>query len=210
MRPRLRTPTIILTVALLGWVPTTALAHCDALDGPVAKDARVALESQDVTPVVKWIATEKEGEIRDAFRRAVTVRALGGEARALADRFFLETLVRVHREGEGEPYTGLKPAGAAIDPGISAADEALEVGSVDPLAKMLSAKVDEGLRARYARAAEARAHAAESAERGREYVAAYAAFIHYAERIHADAGGVPAHAGHPAAPEAAGPSSDRH
>jgi len=86
--------------------PRPAHAHCDTLDGPVVKDARIALESKDVTPVLKWIRLDKEGEIREAFQRTLTVRPLGPEARALADRFFFETLVRVHREGEGAPYTG--------------------------------------------------------------------------------------------------------
>ncbi len=69
-------------------VPRTALAHCDTLDGPVVKDARVALDAKDVTPVLKWVSHEEEGEIREAFQHALGVRALGPEARALADRFF--------------------------------------------------------------------------------------------------------------------------
>ena len=111
------------------------------------------------------------------------MRSLGPEALALADRFFFETLVRVHREGEGAPYTGLKPAGTPVDPGIDASDTALETGSVDPLVKMLTAEVDKGLRHRFAEAAEARKHADESVGKGREYVAAYVEFVHYAERL---------------------------
>jgi len=97
-----------------------------------------------------WRARDWIGE---AFRHALGVRALGAEARALADRFFFETLVRVHREGEGAPYTGLKPAGTAVDPAIAASDTALETGSVDPLVKLLTAEVDRGLRHRFAEAA---------------------------------------------------------
>src|SRR5512145_18046 len=105
-------------VLCLTLVPRAAIAHCDTLDGPVVKDARAALDSKDVTAVLKWVRQDKEAEIREAFQHALGVRALGSEARALADRFFFETLVRVHREGEGAPYTGLKPAGTAVDPGI--------------------------------------------------------------------------------------------
>jgi len=189
---------VLAALSVLTLSARTALAHCDTLDGPVVRDARVALDSRDVAPVLKWIAPDAEGEIREIFRQAVAVRALGADARELADRFFFETLVRVHREGEGEPYTGLKPAGTEVDPGIAASDAALELGSVDPLARMLSAKVDEGLRQRFARAAEARTHASESVEKGREYVAAYVAFMHYAERLHADASADAAHSGHEA------------
>ena len=169
--------------ACLSFVPSEARAHCDTLDGPVVKDARAALDARDVTPVLKWVPAAREAEIRDAFQRAQAVRSLGSEARTLADRFFFETLVRVHRAGEGEPYTGLKPAGSAIDAGIAAADAALEAGTVDALVSRITVAVDRGLRERYARAAAARAHAAESVEKGREYIAAYVELTHYSERL---------------------------
>ncbi len=174
----------------------SADAHCDTLDGPVVKDSRVALDSKDVTPVLKWIPPDKEGEVREAFQHTLAVRALGPEARALADRSFFETLVRLHRAGEGESYTGLKPAGTRVDPGIEASDTALDTGSVDALATRLAKEVEQGLRRRYARAAEARKRAAQSVELGREYVAAYVEFMHYTERILADATAEATHAGH--------------
>ena len=180
----------------LALVPRTALAHCDTLDGPVVKDARVALDAKDVTPVLKWVSHEEEGEIREAFQHALGVRTLGPEARTLADRYFFETLVRVHREAEGAAYTGLKPAGTAVDPGIAASDTALETGSVDLLVKLLTEEADKGLRHRFAEAAEARKHAAESVEKGRQYVAAYVEFTHYAERLLLSASSAASHAEH--------------
>jgi hypothetical protein len=175
-------------------LPRAALAHCDTLDGPVVKDARVALDSKDITAALKWVSHEKEGEIRESFQHALRVRNLGPEARALADRYFFETLVRVHREGEGAPYTGLKPAGTAVDPGIAASDTALETGSVDRLVILLTEKVDNGLRQRFAEAAEARKHATDNVEKGREYVAAYVEFMHYAERLLLNASSAASHA----------------
>jgi hypothetical protein len=200
----------ITALSLLTLSSRSVFAHCDTMDGPVVKDARVALDSKDLAPVLKWIAPEKEGEIREAFQHALTVRALGSEARVLADRFFFETVVRVHREGEGEPYAGLKPAGTKVDPGIAASDEALETGSVDRFAKLLATKVDKGLRERYTRAAEARIHASESVEKGRAYVATYVAFMHYAERLHADASEDATHAGHGEGVGTAGPKEHSH
>jgi len=164
-------------------VPRPALAHCDTLDGPVVKDAQAALEARDVTPVLKWVAPEKESAIREAFARAVAVRGLGIEARSLADRFFFETLVRVHREGEGAPYTGLKPEGTEVGPGIAASDKALDTGSVDALVALAAGEVERGLRGRYARVAERKKQAGDSVAAGREYVAAYVEFVHYAERV---------------------------
>lgn len=174
--------------------PSRALAHCDTVDGPVVQDARAAFAAGDVTPVLKWVQLGREAEIRAAFRQALAVRGLGAEARALAEQYFFETLVRVHREGEGAAYTGLKAAGTAVEPGIAAADAALASGSVDELVKLVTSGVDQGLRRRHARALETRQHAAESVERGREFVEAYVDLMHYAERLLAAAGPAPAHA----------------
>jgi hypothetical protein len=173
---------IAMLAALLA-SPPRARAHCDTLDGPVVKDARAALEAGDATPVLKWVAEEKEDEVREAFRHALAVRALGPEARALADRYFYETLVRVHREGEGAPYTGLRAAGVDVDPAIAASDRALDSGAIDPLIGMIASRAEQGLRERFARAAEAKAHAGESVEKGRAFVAAYVELMHYAERL---------------------------
>jgi len=124
------------TVWLAGWLvvamPSMAFAHCDALDGPVVLAAQKALQGRDVTAVLRWVPPSNEEEVRDAFNRTLQVRALGGEAQSLADRWFFETVVRIHRAGEGAPFDGLKPAGH-IDPILSAADQALTAGSVDML-----------------------------------------------------------------------------
>jgi hypothetical protein len=161
-----------------------AQAHCDTMDGPVVKDATAALASGDVTPVLKWVQEENETEIRQAFELAVKVRGLATEARALADRSFLETLVRIHREGEGASYAGLKPAGLETQVATAAADKALDTGSPGALVAVITADVERGLRQRFARAAAAKRRAHESVERGREYVRAYVDFVHYAERVH--------------------------
>ena len=200
---------VVLLAAMLA-SPPRAIAHCDTLDGPVVRDARAALEARDVTPVLKWVEAEKEVEVREAFRRSLAVRVLSPEARTLADRFFFETLVRVHREGEGAPYTGLKPAGTEVDPAIAASDRALETGAIDPLVTMIAGRAEQGLRERFARAAEAKAHAGESVEKGRAYVAAYVAFMHYAERLLQAATTDAGHAGHDEAAAHAVPEGHRH
>jgi hypothetical protein len=176
-------------------LPAVALAHCDSLEGPVVKDARLALEARDPAPALKWIEEGDEGEIRTAFAQALAVRALGGEAEALADRYFLETLVRVHRRGEGAAYAGLKPAGTPMDPAVAEADRALENGSAEALAQRIAAEVAQGVRERFERAAAARRHAGASIERGRAYAAAYVEFVHYVERLHRYAAGVTSQAG---------------
>lgn len=170
-------------------------AHCDTMDGPVVKAAQVALEKGDVTGVLKWVQPGQEAEIRAAFDETLAVRALGKKARDLADKYFFETLVRVHREGEGAPYTGLKPAGT-VEPVIAASDKALETGSVEDLTHRITQLVAEGIRHRFAETLEKQKHAEHNVAAGREFVAAYVEFVHYVERLHADAlGQAGAHAG---------------
>jgi hypothetical protein len=169
-----------------------ASAHCDTMDGPVVVTAQAALEGRGVTPVLKWVKADQESELRRAFHRTLAVRSMGPEAKELADMYFFETLVRLHRAAEGAPYTGLKPAGA-VEPIVAASDKALETGSADTLVRHLTEAVGEGIRERFARAHEAKQHADESVAAGREFVAAYVEFTHYVERLHANATGGAVH-----------------
>ncbi len=196
LRPALSFPILVALLALAA--PRAAHAHCDTLAGPVVADARVALEKGDVTPVLKWVRPADEAEIRQAFEQTLAVRRKGPEAKELADRYFFETLVRVHRAGEGAPFTGLKP-GDAVEPIIALSDRSLESGEADALVKHVTLEASEGIRHRFARAVEARKHASESVEAGREYVEAYVDYTHYVERLAADATSGPDHHGSEAA-----------
>lgn len=170
-------------------------AHCDTLDGPVVAAARKALTSGDVTPVLKWVADDDEQMIRSAFQKTLEVRQLGTQARDLADMYFFETLVRIHRAGEGAPYTGLK-LGTNIDPAVALADKALESGSVDKLVNILSDATAKGIRERFHRALKAKKHADESVAAGREFVESYVIFTHYVEGLHSMIKGASEHHEH--------------
>ncbi|HQK28464.1 MAG TPA: DUF6448 family protein [Smithellaceae bacterium] len=167
-------------------------AHCDTLDGPVVRTARIALEKGDVTPLLKWVRASDEKEITDAFNKTIAVRAKGSEAKELADMYFFETLVRIHRAGEGAPYTGLKP-GETVDAAVALADKALESGSVDKLVDVLTKAMSQGIRERFQHAREAKKHADESVTAGREFVEKYIIFTHYVEGLH---GIIKGHGGH--------------
>ena len=183
----------VLLLTVFG-APIGAMAHCDTLDGPVVEAARVALEKGDITPLLKWVRADEEKNIRAAFQETLAVRALGSEAKEFADRYFFETLVRIHRAGEGAPYTGLKP-GAAIDPAVALADQALEGGSVEKLVKVLTDAMANGIRERFAHAYENQKHADDSVSAGREFVESYVVFTHYVEGLHALIKGNAAHHG---------------
>jgi len=158
-------------------------AHCDTLEGPVVQSARKALASGDITPLFKWVAADDEQMIRIAFQKTLDVRKLGNQARDLADTYFFETLVRIHRAGEGAPYTGLK-SGTTVDPAVALADKALESGSVDHLVNVLADAAAKGIRERFHRALEAQKHAGEDVASGRKFVKTYVVFTHYVEELH--------------------------
>jgi len=179
---------ILIVLGLLVSVPRRAAAHCDTVDGPVVKAAKLALTTGDVGPVLKWIKPQDEAQIRVVFQRTVHVRGLSPQAREMADNYFFETLVRVHRAGEGEPYTGLKPAGTPVEPGIALADKALAVDSAEELVQQLTAEIADSVRQRFSEARASREHADDSVAAGRAYVAAYVEFIHFVERVEQSVG----------------------
>ena len=126
-----------------------AYAHCDTMDGPVVAAAQRALRSGNVNYALFWVQVEDEALIRSAFQRNIRVRKQSAAAREIADLWFYETLVRVHSEGEGAPYTWIKPAGTKADPAIAAADSALATRSVLQLEKLLIRALHDGLRVRF-------------------------------------------------------------
>lgn len=208
MTSLVRNLTLVAFAATLLLVTGSAFAHCDAVDGPVVVEARAALDQGDVTPLLKWVTPADEAAIRAAFDKTIAVRAKGSDAKALADDYFFETLVRIHRASEGEPYTGLKPAGQDLGPAIHGGDRALESGSVDALESLIVSEVREGIRERFKTAIEAKKHAGHNVEAGRQWVHAYATFLHYADGIHRAA-----MAGHAADGEHApkhGPAAPKH
>lgn len=185
-------PTVIIVCIVFAFGTFSSVrAHCDTMAGPVIQTAKVALENGDVTPVLKWVKPEYESEIRSLFQKTLAVRNKGTEAKELADMYFFETLVRLHREGEGASYTGLKPA-EEIEPVVVLSDNALESENADDLIEKVTNKVAEGIREHFEKVSKAKNHADESLEAGREYVEAYVTFTHYVEGIHnAAAGSIP-------------------
>lgn len=188
MKSVVRVSIVLSSLALVAVILARPVsAHCDTADGPVVADAKVALDKGDVTPVLKWVKAGAEAEVKAAFARTLAARGKGPEARALADEYFFENLVRIHRAGEGAPYTGILPAGTPIEPAIALADQSLDSGNADKLVKAIAHHVEEGIRERFARAAAAKKRADTSVAAGREFVEAYVEFTHYVERLHLDA-----------------------
>lgn len=169
--------------ALFLAAPRNASAHCDTLDGPVIQDARKAIEAKDITPILKWVKAKDEKTVRAAFQKVLSAKTKRTEA---AEHAFFTTLVKIHRAGEGAPFTGLKPAGT-VEPAVAEADKALASGSSDAVVKLIIDDVATGIRKHYEKAAATYLHKDESVAQGREFVEAYVTFTHYVERLHQDA-----------------------
>lgn len=159
----------------------TAEAHCDTADGPAVTDGRRALETGNINHAFKWIQADGEAELSSVFRKALAVRQLGPQATEVADRLFLETLVRLHRMGEGVGFTGIQPTGTAVDPVVAAADRALETGDDSPLVALVPPERRVELHRRFERALGKKQFDVNDVPAAREYVAAYVSFFKYAE-----------------------------
>ena len=161
--------------------PVTVQAHCDTAEGPAVKDGRKALETGNINYALKWIPADAEAELRDVFEKALKVRTLGPEAAELADRLFLETMVRIHRMGEGVGFTGIQPVGTQIDPVVKAADEAIALGSDADLLPMVRQERRAELDKRFQGALAIKDFDVDDVAAARGYVAAYVSFFKYAE-----------------------------
>jgi len=189
MKTRILKPAIAGAVLPVVMFVVSAFAHCDTMDGPVIKAAQKALEANDINLVLIWVQKQDEAEIKKAFRKTLAVRKLSAEAKELADMYFFETLVRIHRAGEGAPYTGIKPAGTDLGPAIPAADKAVETGSVEPVLKLLDDTIHQGINERFKEVLEKKNYNKDNIEAGREYVKAYVTFLHYVEPVYEAAKG---------------------
>lgn len=158
--------------------------HCDSLDGPVVTAARKALVAGDVDLVLPFVPAEAESEVFDAFVLATKARTIGGEAEMVAERWFFETVVRLHRLGEGAPFTGLKPAGLDVGPIIPVAERALERGSAEELADLLCTAVREQVKARHTRAMALAEHARHDVAHARAHIEAALGLQVWAHHLH--------------------------
>jgi hypothetical protein len=164
-------------------VPSAALAHCDTLDGPVVAAARKALDTGNVNLILVWVQEKDETAIKSQFQKTLAVRKAGGQAKDLADMYLFETLVRIHRAGEGAGYTGLKPAGE-IEPPIAAADKSLASGKLQDVAQLISKRMEQGLHGNFDAVMTKKKYNPNDVAAGRAFASAYVEYTHYVERLY--------------------------
>jgi hypothetical protein len=174
----------LLILIFLSFFSANVFAHCDGIDGPVVSSAKKSLETGDINYVLGWIKPEFEQQIIEAFAKTLKVRETGIDAMDLADNYFFETVVRLHREGEGAPFTGLKPAGRDLGPAISSVDESISSGSLKEVYNLLNESMHHKLHSLFDEVTKAKTYNNEDTESFRKYVDAYVMYIHFVEEIH--------------------------
>lgn len=158
--------------------------HCDTMDGPVVTAARKALENKNVNIILPWTPEMAEEETKRSFEKTLIVRELGKEAKDLADLWFFETVVRLHREGEGAPYTGLKPAGLNEGPVIPLVEKAIEEEEATDVIDFLAGEVNDQIEERLNNLISLKDYDQENVKDAREYIEAMLELTLYSHHLH--------------------------
>ena len=158
--------------------------HCDTMDGPVVTAARRALDAEDVKLILPYVRESGERELKTAFEKALRARKADPAAREVADLFFFETAVRIHRTGEGATYTGLKPAGLDEGPVIPVAEKAIETGSPEALIKILTDTLRKEVQRRFERLQHLKGYAPSDVRQARAYVEAMLGLEVYSHKLY--------------------------
>ena len=158
--------------------------HCDSMDGPVVTAARRALEKEDINLILPYVKDNASADVKSAFEKALRARKSDPAAREVADLYFFETAVRLHRAGEGAPYTGLKPAGLDVGPVIPVAEKAIESGSPDALIRLLTDTLRHEVQHRFEYIKRLRDYRTGDVAKAREYVEAMLGLEVYSHQLY--------------------------
>lgn len=175
--------TALMAVLFLFINVVPASAHCDSYDGPTIKDGLKALETNNVNLILKWIDKDQEAEVVSLFHKTYSLKNGDPEIYSIVEKHFLETLVRLHRETEGAPFTGLKPA-ESTSTIVQLSDNSLYNSNLDNLLSKLNGHINQVIQEKYRKASELHKTKDVSAELGREYVEAYVDYTHTVEALH--------------------------
>lgn len=159
------------------------MPHCDTLDGPVVGACRKALQTGNVNFILIWVPESAEKELKKAFAKTLVVRKLGKQAAELADYWFYETAVRLHRAGEGEPFTGLKPAGLSEGPVVPKAERAIKKENATAVIALVKDAVDDVLMGRFTDVVSRKRYDVNNVRVGRAYIQSYQRFVVYAHHL---------------------------
>lgn len=158
-------------------------AHCDGIDGPVIKAAQKAIETGNVNYVLIWVKEKGEDELKAAFQKAYKSRHADEKEKNLTENTFFEVLVKLHREAEGEEFTGVKPAGRYAGTVIPLADEAIGKNSMEPLSKKLDDSQLKKLKKYFDAVIKNKNYETNDVAAERKFVSSYVEFFHHLEHL---------------------------
>lgn len=163
--------------------------HCDTRDGPVVTAAKKALETENLNYVLIWIPEESEEELKDIFERTLRARKAGKDSQDVADDWFFENCIRLHRAGEGAPYNGMKPAGLSEGPIVPRAEKAIETGDPRETISFILKTIEEDLMHRFHHVMEKKTYDLNDVTAGREYIEAFIGWVVYSHHLYASVTG---------------------
>jgi len=155
--------------------------HCDTMDGPVVMACKMALKMGNVNYVLPFVPKEAEEELTLAYNKTLKARELGKDAKEVADLWFFETAVRLHRKGEGAPYTGLKPAGLDWGPVVPIAEKDIEKGDPTETIEFIKGIVEKEMRKKFEATMSAKDYDIDNVDAAREYTES---MLHFALSSH--------------------------
>ncbi len=175
----------ILLLAVFLLAPAGLRAHCDRVNGPVAKSARQALKTGQFKPVAIWIGEEQEAALQDRFESSLKAYRAGGPGKKVAKSYFMSEAIRLHRAAEGMPFTGLKPA-SELPIDLKLAEKARETGDVQPVVDLLSSELEQKVKKWFKTSREARRQweQQQNVETGRKWADAYVKYIIYVHKLY--------------------------
>lgn len=158
--------------------------YIDSMDGPVVKAAEKALDMEDVKYVLPYVSRDDEEEIKDSFEKTILVRELSGDAAELADYWFFETTVRLHRKEEEKTYTGLKSAGTDWGPIIPKIDLAIKTENIDELLNFILNFIREDIKSRFDDLLAKKDYDPDDVDDTRDYIKTREEFIEYTRKFY--------------------------
>jgi hypothetical protein len=167
--------------------------HCDTRDGPVVKACQKALETGNLNYALIWIPEDSEKELKSVFEKARQARKAGKEAQEVADDWFFETAIRLHRAGEGAAYTGMKPAGLDEGPIVPRAEKAIASSNPSEPIRFILDAVEKDLQNRFRHVMHTKTYDINDVTAGRAYIQAYINFVVYAHHLYTSVVGIGGH-----------------
>jgi uncharacterized protein DUF6448 len=175
---------LLLIVFFLALMSLNALGHCDTRNGPVVKAASEALRTGNINYVLIWVLKKDETEVKEAFRQTLEIRKLNPTFQKWADNYFFETVVRIHRLGEGEPYTGIKDP-VVPEKTVLAVDSAVERQADEQILLLLEATLQKSLKDKFYGVLAKKHYEPDNVEAGRVFIEKYIDLLHYVENVYA-------------------------